>query len=64
MEYIGDTDGTLEFVVLYKEETSVTVPGFGGGGGWVRGCSTNFYATLLNTIFNRNGTPTFLYTFY
>lgn len=35
MEYIGDTDRTLQFVVLYKEETSVLSPrgrGRGGGG--------------------------------
>lgn len=26
MEYVGDTDRTLQFVVLYKEETSVLSP--------------------------------------
>ena len=34
MEYIGDTDRTLQFVVLYKEETAVLSPsGEAGGGG-------------------------------
>ena len=35
MEYIGDTDRTLQFVVLYKEETSVLSPRgeVEGGGG-------------------------------
>ena len=37
MEYIGDTDRTLQFLVLYKEKTAVLSPsgeaGEGGGGG-------------------------------
>ena len=38
MEYIGDTDRTLQFVVLYKDETSVLSPrGRGRGGGYWSG---------------------------
>ena len=48
MEYIGDTDRTLQFVVLYKEETSVLSPrGEVEGGGAAGGCSTKFYAGRL-----------------
>ena len=51
MEYIGDTDRTLQFVVLYKEETSVLSPRGevegGGGGGFAGGCSTKFYTGRL-----------------
>ena len=52
MEYIGDTDRTLQFLVLYKEETSVLSPsgeaGVGGGGGAAAGgCSTKFYTGRL-----------------
>ena len=62
MEYIGDTDRTLQFLVLYKEKTAVLSPsgeageGGGGGGGWgggvggggaAGGCSTKFYTGRL-----------------
>ena len=51
MEYIGDTDRTLQFLVLYKEKTAVLSPsgeaGEGGGGGAAGGCSTKFYTGRL-----------------
>ena len=49
MEYIGDTDRTLQFLVLYKEETSVLSPRgeVEGGGGAAGGCSTKFYTGRL-----------------
>ena len=52
MEYIGDTDRTLQFSVLYKEETAVLSPSGeagegGGGGGAAGGCSTKFYTGRL-----------------
>ena len=51
MEYIGDTDRTLQFLVLYKEKTAVLSPsgeaGEGRGGGAAGGCSTKFYTGRL-----------------
>lgn len=51
MEYIGDTDRTLQFLVLYKEKTAVLSPsgeaGEGGGGGAAGGCSTKVYTGRL-----------------
>ena len=50
MEYIGVTDRTLQFLVLYKEKTAVLSPsgeaGEGGGGG-AGGCSTKFHTGRL-----------------
>ena len=49
MEYIGDTDRTLQFLVLYKEKTAVLSPSgeAGGWGGAAGGCSTKFYTGRL-----------------
>lgn len=51
MEYIGDTDRTLQFLVLYKKKTAVLSPsgeaGEGGGGGAAGSCSTKFYTGRL-----------------
>ena len=50
MEYIGDTDRTLQFLVLYKEKTTVLSPSGEageGGGGTAGGCSTKFYTGRL-----------------
>ena len=50
MEYIGDTDRTLQFLVLYKEKTAVLSPSGEageGGGGAAGGCSTKFYTGRL-----------------
>ena len=79
MEYIGDTDRTLQFLVLYKEKTAVLSPsgeaGEGGGGlgvllvaaqqSFILGGSTPRFNLLprLYTIFNRKGTPTFCIPF-
>ena len=68
----------LQFLVLYKEETSVLSPrgkaeGWGGGGGLLVAAQQSFILggsaprfnllPLLNTIFNRKGTPTFCIPF-
>lgn len=68
MEYVGDTDRTLQFVVLYKEETSVLSPRGEAEGGLLVAAQQSFILggsaprfnllPLLNTIFNRKGTPT------
>ena len=47
MEYLGDADRTLQFVVLYKEETSVLSPRGEAEGGAAGGCSTKFYTGEL-----------------
>lgn len=74
MEYIGDTDRTLQFLVLYKEKTADLSPSgeAGEGGGccwWLLNKVLYWEAPPQRStsypvyIFNRKGTPTFCITF-